>query len=178
MIQYYFDGSNSTEMMHKNIDAAEEGCLSWLLSSKIERFNPEDCRLCLVISSRWQSIIEVNTKRDQSVLYSVMLECKIAQEVRKAFEQDVKAAPDPQCIFFDWQMQDIECFGTESEKFTIWPLTLPTTWGIFMWPLQPTLTSCQKTYRPKISLLCQAQSWFISECILPPLITLELYWEA
>ena len=64
--------------MHKNIHAKNKPkvLLSWLPSSKVERFKPEYCHLC-----RWQSIKEVNTKQDQNVVYSVMLECKIAQEV-------------------------------------------------------------------------------------------------
>ena len=39
-------------------------------------------------------------KRDDNVLYSVMLECKLAQGTQEAFVRDVKATPDPQCVLF------------------------------------------------------------------------------
>ena len=42
-------------------------------------------------------------KRDDNVLYSVMLECKLAQGTQDAFVRDVKAAPEPQCILFSWK---------------------------------------------------------------------------
>lgn len=48
------------------------------------------------------------SKKDNNVLYSVMLECKLTQGTEDA---DVKAAPDPQCIMFvDWQLADMELF--------------------------------------------------------------------
>ena len=37
-------------------------------------------------------------QRDNNVLYSVMLECKLAQGTEDAFVRDVKAAPEPQCF--------------------------------------------------------------------------------
>ena len=37
-------------------------------------------------------------KKDENVLYSVMLECKEAQGSKESFVRDVKAAPDPQCV--------------------------------------------------------------------------------
>ena len=76
-------------------------------------------------------------KRDQNVLYSVMLECKVAQGLKEAFVQDVKAAPDPQCIlFFDWQMQDMERFLTQPEEFGI--LTVDTTYNLGHFYVTPT----------------------------------------
>lgn len=55
-------------------------------------------------------------KRDNKVLYSVMLECKLAQGTQDAFVQDVKADPDPQCaLFFSWQIEDMERFLTHEE---------------------------------------------------------------
>ena len=45
-----------------------------------------------------------------------MLECKLAQGTQDAFVQDVKAAPDPQCVlFFSWQIEDMERFLTHEE---------------------------------------------------------------
>ena len=55
----------------------------------------------------------VEKKKDDNVLYSVMLECKLVQGTQEVFVKDVKAAPDPQCIlYFDWQMIDMVRFVT------------------------------------------------------------------
>jgi len=52
-----------------------------------------------------------DNKKDENVLYSVMLECKQAQGSKEAFVRDVKAAPDPQCVLcYDWQLSDMERF--------------------------------------------------------------------
>jgi len=68
-------------------------------------------------------------RREHNILYSVMLECKVAQGCQEAFVRDVKAAPDPQCIlFFDWQMRDMERFLTQPEEFGI--LTADTTYNL------------------------------------------------
>ena len=37
--------------------------------------------------------------KDSDVLYSVMLQCKLSGGETDAFVQDVKAAPEPQCIY-------------------------------------------------------------------------------
>ena len=61
----------------------------------------------------------VEKKRNDNVLHSVILECKLAQGTQKTFVRDIKAAPDPQCIlFFDWQIADIcmEKFVTDSSE--------------------------------------------------------------
>ena len=40
---------------------------------------------------------------DKDILYSIMLECKLAQGRGELFVQDVKAAPEPQSIlFYQW----------------------------------------------------------------------------
>ena len=57
-----------------------------------------------------------DNKKDDNILYSVMLECKVAQGTNDAFVRDVKAAPDPQCVlFFNWQLEDMERFLTREE---------------------------------------------------------------
>jgi len=104
----------------------------WLPSSKVEIFKPEECHPCLVINNRLQTTNEVS--KDKITIFSTVW-CRM---------QDVKAAPDRQCIlFFDWQIRDMEMFPyPKPEEFGIWLLTPPTIWGTFMWPLLPILTSC------------------------------------
>ena len=80
----------------------------------------------------------VENKKDDNVLYSVMLECKLAQGTQEAFVRDVKAAPDPQCIlFFDWQIADMERFVTDSkEQHGI--LTIDPTYNLGQFYVTPT----------------------------------------
>ena len=78
----------------------------------------------------------VDHKRDH-VLYSVMLECKLAQGTQELFVRDVKAAPDPQCVLcFDWQVRDLERFLTHSDGFGI--LTVDTTYNLGQFSVTPT----------------------------------------
>lgn len=57
---------------------------------------------------------------DSDVLYSIMLECKLAQGKGQVFVQDVKAAPEPQSVmFYDWQAQDLIRFCTNNQTFSI-----------------------------------------------------------
>ena len=57
----------------------------------------------------------VENKKNDNVLYSVMLECKLCQGTKEAFVRDVKAAPEPQCILcFDSQIADMERFLSSS----------------------------------------------------------------
>ena len=80
----------------------------------------------------------VEKKRDDNVLYSVMLECKLVQGTQDAFVRDVKAAPDPQCVlFFDWQIADMERFVTNtSEQHGI--LTIDPTYNLGQFYVTPT----------------------------------------
>ena len=67
--------------------------------------------------------------KDHNVLYSVMLQCKLTEGTSDAFVRDVKAAPDPQCVMmFDFQLQDLVRFLTDSRKFSIF--TADTTYNI------------------------------------------------
>ena len=66
---------------------------------------------------------------DKNVLYSVMLECKLARGNTEAFVCDVKAAPSPQCVmFFDWQLNDMERFLANNHCFGI--LSVDTTYNL------------------------------------------------
>ena len=76
-------------------------------------------------------------KKDHSVLYSVMLECKLAQGCQELFVRDVKAAADPQCVLsFDWHLQDMEQFLTQPEEFRT--LTVDTTYNLGQFYVIPT----------------------------------------
>ena len=67
--------------------------------------------------------------QDSDVLYSIMLECKLAQGKGQAFVQDVKAAPEPQSVmFYDWQAEDLIRFCTNNQNFSI--LTVDTTFNL------------------------------------------------
>ena len=71
----------------------------------------------------------VQDTRDDNVLYSVMLQCKLAQGKNEIFVQDVKAAPEPQSVlFFDWQANDLIRFCTNNHLFSI--LTVDTTFNL------------------------------------------------
>ena len=76
-------------------------------------------------------------KRDDNVLYSVMLECKLAQGTQDAFVRDVKAAPEPQCILFlDSQLEDMERFLVDNDDFGI--LTIDPTYNLGQFYVTPT----------------------------------------
>lgn len=62
-------------------------------------------------------------------LYSIMLECKLAQGSSNVFVQDVKAAPFPMSVMgFDWQMNDMVRFLTSNHHFGV--LTVDTTFKL------------------------------------------------
>ena len=66
---------------------------------------------------------------DKDVLYSIMLECKLAQGKGELFVQDVKAAPEPQSVlFYQWQVDDLVCFCTNNSNFSV--LTVDTTFNL------------------------------------------------
>ena len=89
------------------------------------------------------NIRRCTTGRDKNVLYSVMLECKVAQGSDDMFVRDVKAAPSPQCVlFFDWQLKDMTRFLTNNRKFGIFTADTTYSLGEFMLHQQRTLSSC------------------------------------
>ena len=68
-------------------------------------------------------------KKDNNVLYSVMLQCKMSEGKCDAFVRDVKAAPEPQCVLFtDYQLSDLARFSTNSQEFSV--LTADTTYNL------------------------------------------------
>ena len=67
--------------------------------------------------------------KDDDVLYSIMMECKLSQGKNDLFVQDVKAAPEPQCVLFsDWQLHDLVRFCTDNRRFA--PLSVDTTFNL------------------------------------------------
>lgn len=76
-------------------------------------------------------------KKDTNVLYSVMLQCKQSDGKVDAFVRDIKAAPQPQCIlFYDWQINDLKRFLTNSCQFSIF--TIDTTYNLGDFYVTPT----------------------------------------
>ena len=70
--------------------------------------------------------------KDSNVLYSVMLQCKSSQGSADASVQDVKAAPEPQCVlFFNWQLQDLVRFLTNDKVFGIFTADMTYNLGEF-----------------------------------------------
>ena len=66
---------------------------------------------------------------DKDILYSIMLECKLAQGKGELFVQDVKAAPEPQSVlFYRWQVDDLVRFCTNNSNFSV--LTVDTTFNL------------------------------------------------
>ena len=80
----------------------------------------------------------VENKKNDNVLYSVLLECKLCQETKEAFVRDVKAAPEPQCILcFDSQIADMERFlSSNSDVHGI--LTVDSTYNLGEFYVTPT----------------------------------------
>ena len=67
--------------------------------------------------------------KDTNPLYSIMLECKLAQGTSQIFVQDVKAAPQPMCILSsEWQLDDMVRFLTKNHHFGV--LTADTTYNL------------------------------------------------
>ena len=129
MIQYYFDGpeveikikphgnsksasplfhtSESAKKLHREL-AATNMPKEVVYQATLMQCGEIEAKGMSSLPRNCQQIanyIRVERKRDDNVLYSVMLECKLAQGTQEAFVRDVKAAPDPQCVlFFDWQI--------------------------------------------------------------------------
>ena len=75
---------------------------------------------------------------DNNVLYSVMLQCKLAEGISDAFVRNVKAAPDPQRVLcFDWQLKDLVRFLMDPKQFSI--LTVDTTYSLGDFYVTPTI---------------------------------------
>ena len=75
--------------------------------------------------------------KDQNILYSVMVQCKLTDGTTHAFVRDVKAAPDPQYIMaFDWQVNDMAHFLINERKFSVF--TADTTYNLGEFYVTPT----------------------------------------
>ena len=85
---------------------------------------------CVPRDSRQISYLrEKKHSKDPNPLYSIMLECKLAQGKAEVFVQDVKAAPQPMCVLsFNRQLDDMERFLTNNHQFGI--LTVDTTYNL------------------------------------------------
>ena len=141
MIQYYFDGpeveikikphgnsksaspffrtSESAKKLHKELAATSMPKEAVYQATLMQGGEIEAKGMANLPRNRQQiaNYRRVEKKRDDNVLYSVMLECKLAQGTQEAFVRDVKAAPDPQCVlFFDWQIADMERFVTNTSE--------------------------------------------------------------
>ena len=69
-------------------------------------------------------------------LYSVMLDCKLAQGTSDVFVQDVKGAPFPMSVLcFNWQLNDMERFLTSNRQFSV--LTVDTTFKLGQFYVTP-----------------------------------------
>lgn len=78
-----------------------------------------------------------DSKKDSDVLYSVMVQCKMAEGKNDSFVRDVKAAPDPQCILYtDTQISDLVRFTTKSIDCCV--LTADTTYNLGDFYVTPT----------------------------------------
>ena len=78
-----------------------------------------------------------NATTEENVLYSVMLECKLAQSKSEAFVRDVKAAPEPMAVLFnDWQLNNLERFCTNNHSFSV--LSVDTTFNLGDFYVTPT----------------------------------------
>ena len=79
-----------------------------------------------------QQISNIRRKQKEKhpdVLYSIMLQCKLAEGSSDAFVRDVKAAPSPQSVlFFNWQLEDMARFLTNNCQFGV--LTVDTTYNL------------------------------------------------
>ena len=83
---------------------------------------PRDCRQVSYVRQK-------QTTNTCDPLYSIMLECKLAQGTSSVFVQDVKAAPYPTSVScFEWQIQDMIRFLTCNHHFSV--LTVDTTYKL------------------------------------------------
>ena len=161
MIQYYFDGpeveikikphgnsksttpffrtSESAKKIHKELAAKSMPKEAVYQATCLQGGEIEAKGMSSLPRNRQQiaNYRRVEKKKDDNVLYSVMLECKVAQGSQEAFVRDVKAAPDPQCVlFFDWQITDMVRFVTVKEQGGI--LTIDPTYNLGQFYVTPT----------------------------------------
>ena len=162
MIQYYFDGpemevqiklhgnSKSSAPFFKTSTSARN--LHHKLASKsmpkdvvsqatqLQGGEMEARGMCTLPRNRQQiaNYRRDKNKKDENILYSVMLECKRAQGSRESFVRDVKVAPGPQCVLcYDWQLSDMERFvANTTDEHGI--LSIDTTYNLGQFYVTPT----------------------------------------
>ena len=109
-------------------------------------------------------------------LYSIMLECKLAQGSSGMYVQDVKAAPFPMCVMcFDWQLNDMERFLTCNHHFGVLS-TQRTNLANFTWPQWHIHVLCFKMWRRIGTLPWLDQYSFIKRLTLLPSTILPSDW--
>jgi len=96
---------------------------------------------CVPCDSRQISYLhDKKCTKDPNPLYSIMLECKLAQRKEEIFVQDVEAAPQPMCILsYNWQLDDMEHFLMNNHQFGV--LTVDTTYNLGDFTLLRSLTN-------------------------------------
>ena len=139
MLQYYFDGpeievqikphgnaklnspffrtSGSAKNLHKELVSKNMPKEAIYKATQMQGGEIEAKGMSALPRNRMQmsNYRRVENKKNDNVLYSVMLECKLCQGTKEAFVRDVKAAPEPQCILcFDSQIADMERFLSSS----------------------------------------------------------------
>lgn len=160
MLQYYFDGpeikitikphgnskssvpffctSESARNFHKELSSKNKPKEALFLATEKEGGEVGARGTCSLPRNRQQiaNLRREHQKKDDNVLYSVMLSCKLAQGTQEAFVRDVKAAPDPESIlFYDWQIEDMERFLTRKSHFGI--LTADPTYNLGQFYVTP-----------------------------------------
>ena len=127
----YFRTSESTKQRLQEISATQKPkeAINVLMMEKGGEVHARGAG-CVPRDSRQISYLrEKKHTKDPNPLYSVMLECKLAQGKTEMFVQDVKAAPQPMCVLsFNRQLDDMERFLTNNHQFGI--LTVDTTYNL------------------------------------------------
>ena len=79
---------------------------------------------------------QMTNAKNVDPLFSIMLECKLAQGSNLVYVQDVKAAPFPMCVLcYEWQLQDLVRFAANNQKFCI--MTVDTTYNLGQFYVTP-----------------------------------------
>ena len=162
MLQYYFDGpeiefrikphgnskssapffrtSESAKKVHKELASKNRQKKVVYKATQIQGGEIEAKGMSTLPRNRMQisNYRRVENKKNDNVLYSVMLECKLSQGTKEAFVRDVKTAPEPQCVLcFDSQIADMERFLCDSSH-THGILTVDPTYNLGEFYVTPT----------------------------------------
>ena len=106
-----------------------------------------------------QNLRRSATSHDSNVLYTILLECKLAQGTTDAFIRDVMAAPTPQSVlFFDWELMEMKKFLPNNCNFGILNVDTMFNLGNFNVIQHHILTSCWNAFTLESILLLLVQS--------------------